>query len=206
MINSMFPLAVGVGSCTEPVHPLRGILPLMNPCGSLGSLDMGHLSLIVGRRQTLLVLHQARLFLFDSSLHLCGLVVASAWVETAAVVREEGLPTDKLSEQTDEESSNQHAHNGDGDSSNNAHEDREDDVRGHLPEEQRPTIRTVEHSVVLVVVAGRLRLAVVAVVAMVAGLATHHTSTAVHLHLLELIGDDCLPLAQHGSAFVTLGR
>lgn len=170
--------------------------------GSLGSLDMGNLSLVVGRRQTLLVLHQARLFLFDSSLPLCGLVVASTWVETAAVVGEEGLPADKLSEETDEQSSNQHAHNGDGDSSDKAHKDREEDVRGHLAEEQRPTIRTVEHSVVLVVVGVRPGLAVVAVVA---GLATHHTSTAMHLHLLEFIGDDCLPLAQHGGAFVTLG-
>lgn len=202
-VNSIFPLAVGVGSCTEPIHPLDGILLLLVSGGDLGSLDMSHLGLIIGWRQALLVLHQARLFLVNSSLLLGGLVVASAWVETAAMLREEGLSADKLSEETDEDSSDQHAHNGDSDSSDNAHQDGEDDVRGDLPEERRPTIRTVEHSVVLVVMAGRLGMAVVAVVA---GLTAHHASTAMHLHLLELVGDDGLPLAQGSGAFITLGR
>lgn len=155
---------------------------------------MGNLGLIlvIGWRQTLLVLHQARLFLVDSSLLLGGLVVAPAWVEAAAVLREEGLAANKLAEETDENSSDQHAHDGYGNSSDDAHKDGKDDVRGHLPEEQRPTIRTVEHSVVLVVVAGRLAVAVVIVVA---GLSAHHTGAAMHLHLVKLIGDDGLPLA-----------
>lgn len=165
---------------------------------------MGNLGLVIRRRQTLLVVHQARLFLVDSGLPLGGLVVASAWVKPAAVMREERLSTDKLSEETDEDSSDQHAHNSNGDSSDDAHKDREDDVRGHLAEEQRPAVRTVEHAVFLVVVAGRLSMLVVAVVA---GLAAHHASTAVHPHLVEFIGDDGLPLAQGGSALgtVTLG-
>lgn len=204
MINSMFPLAVGAGPCAEPTQSLPSILPLLVSFGSLSSLNMSNLSLVlvIGWRQTLLVLHQARLFLVNSSLPLGGLVVASAWMETAAVLREEGLSANKLSEETDENSSDQHAHDGYGDSSNDADKNREDDVRGHLPEEQRPTIRTVEHSVVLVVVAGRLGVAIVVVVA---GLTAHHTSTAMHLHLVKLIGDDSLPLAQGGGAFVTLG-
>lgn len=160
---------------------------------------MGNLGLIVvGWRQNLLILHQTRLFLIDSSLPLGGLMVATAWVETAAVLREEGLSANKLSEEADEDSSDQHAHDGYGDSSDDAHKNRENDVRGHLPEEQRPTIRTIEHSVVLVVVAGRLGVAVVA------GLTAHHTSTAMHLHLVELVGDDGLPLAESGGAFVAL--
>lgn len=122
-------------------------------------------------------------------------MVASAWVETAAVLREEGLPADEFPEEADEHSPDQHANNSDGDASNEAHQDREDDVRGHLAEEQRPTVRTVEHSIVLVVVASRLALVVV-----VASLAAHHTSTAVHLHLVDLVGDDGLQLAQGGGA------
>lgn len=189
-------LKLGTVSCPALFTYFQCLVTLVQ-YGSLGPLDMAHLGLVVGGRIDLLVLHQPQLFLVDGSFLPGGLcVVAPAWVKTAAVVREEGLPTDELAEHADKDCSDEHADGGNGDASNYAHKDGEDDVRGHLAEEQRPTIRTVEHSVVLVVVAGRLGVALV-----VASLAAHHASAAVHLHLVDLVGDDGLQPAQGGCAF-----
>ena len=194
MILDVSSYSWGSVPCPNPVRPVQ-IPTTLGLCGGLGPLDMVYLGLVIGGRIGFLVLHQARLFLVDGNLLLSGLVVASAWVETAAALREEGLPAGELSEETDEDSSDQHADDSNGDASNDAHQDREDDVRGHLAEEQRPTIRTVEHSIVLVVLGGRLGMAVVVV-----SLAAHHTSAAVRLHLVDLVGDDGLQLAQGGGA------
>lgn len=159
-------------------------------------LGVGRLVIVRRREFRYILLHQASLLLRGSSLHP-GSLVARARVATTAVVGEEGLATDELAPDTNHEGADNHADNGHADTSCNSHENRKDDVGCQLAEKQLPAIGLVEQAVVALVV---VRLSVIG---FSLG-AAHHAGAAVHLHLVELVGDDGLPLAQNGGALLVL--
>lgn len=170
---------------------------------SLDPLHMLSLTFLVrGRwRQILLVRHQTGLLLGNGGLVMGGLVVARARKAAAVVLREKALSTDELAPQADEKGADDHTEDRDADTSDDTNQDRQDDVRGELAEEQRPAVLAVVvgHVARVLAVVVRVR------VSSVSGLAAaHHTRTAVHLHLLELGGDDGAPLANEGRALLLL--
>lgn len=134
-------------------------------------------------------------------------VVGTSETETAALVRrEEGLAPDKLAPDTNQDGTNNHTDDRDAHTSDNTDQDGQNDVRGELAKQLGPSVLAllchVSRVVTMVLVTLWARVAVGA-------LDTHHASTAVHLHLGQLSGNDRAPLADDGRAlflFIFHGR
>lgn len=127
--------------------------------------------------------------------------MARATEATAGVRREEGLSTHNLAPQANQDGAHNHAQDRNGDTGDNADQHGQDDVRGELAEEQSPAVLV---TVVVRHLAGVL--AVVAVVTTVSSLVAEHACAALHLHLGELSGDDCAPLAKDRRALLSVAR
>lgn len=119
------------------------------------------------------------------------MTVAGATKATAGVRREEALSTHNLAPQADQDSTDEHAQDRDGDTGDNTDQNGQDNVRGELAEEQRPAVLVT----VVVRHLARVLTVVLAVVARVSSLVAEHACAALHLHLGELSGDDRAPLA-----------
>lgn len=134
---------------------------------------------------------------------LVVVVMVARATKAAAVVRwEEALSADELAPRAHQDRTDHHTQNRDADAGDNTDQDRQDDVRGELAEEQGPAVLAVVRHLVA---ADVMTVVVVGVcLSAVASLDAHHARAAVHLHLLQLGGDDGAPLAEDGGALLLL--
>lgn len=127
---------------------------------------------------------------------------AAAETETATLVRwEERLATDKLAPETNQNSANDHADDRNAHASNNTDQNGENNVRGQLTEQLRPSVLALLCQMFRV---GTVVMVLVRVSVAVGALSAHHTGAAVHLHLGQLGDNDGTPLADDGCAFLVV--